>query len=147
MDAAETDDSRLLEAITYLDLEAMPAADHPVAGVKLAVKLDAVLRKLEVDLDAIPDSWNAPPQVLGKGRGMRVELVRLRDGSWRFSRATVDQIPLFFDQLAAQEQADRKRTGHLESARDTMVSFLTAGSHHDDGQAGRCLGLTALHTA
>ncbi|HLJ95511.1 MAG TPA: mechanosensitive ion channel domain-containing protein [Gemmataceae bacterium] len=145
MDDAERDDSRLVDAIACLDLEAMPAADRPMAGAKLAAKLDTVLRKLEVDLDAIPDSWNAPPQVLGKGRGMRVELVRLRDGTWRFSRATVDQIPQLFDQLAVQEQADRKRTGHLESARDTMVSFLTAGNHHDDERAARCLDLSGVN--
>lgn len=145
MDAAESNENRLLEATTYLDLEAMPAADRPVVGSKLASKLDAVLRKLEIDLDAIPDSWNAPPQALGRNRSLRVELVRLRDGTWRFSRATVEQIPQLFDQLAAQEQADRKRTGHLESARDTMVSFLTAGNHHDDERAARCLDLGDLH--
>ena len=47
-------------------------------GGKLATKLDSVLRKLTVDLAAVPDSWNAPMQILGKERGLRVELVRLR---------------------------------------------------------------------
>src|SRR5205814_9171133 len=108
---------------------------------------DAVLRKLAVDLDTIPDAWNAPPQVLGKGRGVRVELLRQRDGTWRFSRATVEQIPQLFDQLTAQEQSDRKRTGHLESARDTMVSFLAAGNHHDDERASRCLDLGDVHSS
>jgi MscS family membrane protein len=142
MDESKANDSRLLEAITYLNLDAMPVADRSVAGIKLASKLDAILRRLEIDLDSIPDSWNAPPQVLGKGRGLPVELVRMRDGSWRFSRATVEQIPQLFEQLAAQEQSDHKRTGHLESARDTMVSFLKDGNRHDNDRAARCLDLS-----
>jgi MscS family membrane protein len=147
MDEAEMDSSRLPEAITYLDLESMPAADRPVAGVKLAGKLDSVLRKLAVDLDSVPDSWNAPPQVLGKGRSIRIELVRKRDAGWRFSRATIEQLPQLFDQLAAQEQSDRKRTGHLETARGTMGFFLTASNHHDDARAARCLDLGDIRSS
>ncbi len=113
IDEGELDNNRLLDAIGFLDLEAMPSADRPVLGVKLAGKLDAVLRKLEIDLDTIPDSWNAPAQVLGKARGLRVELVRLRDGSWRFSKATVEQIPQLFEQMGAQEQSDRKQKGRI----------------------------------
>jgi MscS family membrane protein len=145
MDAGERDESRLAEAIDYLDLESMPPADRAVAGVKLAGKLDAILRKLDLDLDAVPDSWNASAQVLGKGHGLRVELTRQRAGTWRFSRATVEQIPQLFEQLAVQEKSDRQRTGHLETARDTMVSFLTAGNHHDDDRAAHCLDLGDVH--
>jgi MscS family membrane protein len=147
MDEAEMDSSKLPEALVYLDLEFMPAADRPVAGVKLAGKLDAVLRKLAVDHDSVPDSWNAPPQVLGKGRNIRVELARKRDAGWRFSRATIEQLPQLFDQLAAQEQADRKRTGHLESARDTMGFFLAASNHHDDTRAARCLDVGEIRSS
>jgi MscS family membrane protein len=107
--------------------------------------LDAVLRKLEIDLDSVPDSWNAPPQILGKARNLPVELVRMRDDAWRFSRATVEQIPQLFEQLAAQEQSDRTRTGHLESARETMVSFLRDSNRHDEEHAARCLDLSDLH--
>src|SRR5262249_34595937 len=145
MDEAEVDDRRLQDAIGYLDLGALPAAERAGVGAKLAGKLDAMLRKLEIDLNTIPDSWNAPAQVLGKGRGLRVELVRQREGTWRFSRATVEQVPQLVEQLAALEQSERKRTGHLESARDTMVSFLTAGNHHDDERAARCLDLGDLN--
>jgi MscS family membrane protein len=141
LDEADMDSSRLPGALKYLDLESIPATDRPVAGVKLAGKLDAILRKLAVDLDGVPDSWNAPPQVLGKGQGLPIELVRKRDVGWRFSRATMEQIPQLFDKVAAQEQADRKRTGHLETARDTLSFFLAAGNHHDDERAARCLDL------
>jgi MscS family membrane protein len=145
MDAAEGDDSRFVEATEYLDLDAVPEADRPMAGVKLATKLDGILRKLEIDLNAIPDSWNAPPQALGKGRGLRVEILRRRDGTWRFSRATVEQIPQLAEQLAALEKSNSKRTGHLETARDTMVSFLGATNHRNDDRAAHCLDLAAVH--
>lgn len=145
VDEAEADDKKLIAAIEYLDLEAMRAADRPTQGVKLAAKLDAVLRKLDIDLSAVADTWNAPPQPLGLRQGLKVELARRRDGSWRFSQATVEQIPQLFDKLAAQQQADRNRVGHLETARDTMVTFLGASNHHHDGRAARCLDLSALH--
>jgi MscS family membrane protein len=147
MDVGAGDENRLVEAIEFLDLDAMPAADRPVAGVKLAGKLDAVLRKLAIDLSAVSDSWNAPPEVLGKGQGLRVELVRRRDGTWRFSRATVEQIPHLFDKLGAQERADGSRIGHLETARDTMVSFLSAVNRHEDNRAARCLDLSDLNSS
>ena len=104
-----------------------------------------MLRKLEIDLSAIPDSWNAPAQYLGKERGIRVELSRLKDGTWRFSSATVAQIPQFFDLLASIKQADNARTGHQESARDTMVSFLADCNRHRDLRAAHCLDLGDLH--
>ena len=64
--------------------------------MKLAAKLDAVLRKFDIDLSAVADTWNAPVQPLGLRQGLKVELARRRDGTWRFSRATVEQIPQLF---------------------------------------------------
>jgi MscS family membrane protein len=125
----------------------MPVADRRALGTRLATKLDIVLRKLQIDLASIPDSWNAPPQVLGRHEGLSVELVRQRDGTWRFSGATVAQIPQLIEKLAAQEKADRSRSGHLESARDTMVFFLNAVNHDEDERAARCLDLDGVHTS
>jgi len=147
MDDAETDSSHLGLAIEYLDLETMPAADRLVEGGKLAVKLDAVLRKLTVDLSAVSDSWNAPPQLLGPAQGPYVELARTPSGIWRFSRNTIEQLPQLIDKLAAQQRSDQGRTGHLETARDTMVTFLNAGNHDEDARAARCLDLSAVHTS
>src|SRR5262249_38599854 len=132
-------------AIEFLDLDAMPASDRSVEGIKLAGKLDAILRKLAIDLSAIPDSWNAPPQVLGQAQGLRVELLRQHDGTWRFSRATVDQIPQLFDKLAVQDRADHIRIGHLETARDTMISFLKTIDRRENKRAARCLDLGDVH--
>jgi MscS family membrane protein len=145
MDEAETDDSRLGQAVEYFDLQAVPAADRPALAAKLAPKLDAVLRKLAIDLTIIPDSWNAPTQVVGRERGLHVELVRRREGTWCFSRATVERVPQLVEHLAAQQRTDRERGGHLETARDTMITFLSAWNHHDDQRAAQCLDLSALH--
>jgi MscS family membrane protein len=145
MEEADHNESRLMEAMNCLDLDAIPAAERPIRGPKLATKLDGVLRKLEVELASIPDSWNAPPQVLGQRQGLRVELARQRAGTWRVSQATVAKIEDFFNQLAAQEKADKGRIGHLESARDTMVYFLTAGNRHEDRRAAHCLDLDGVH--
>ena len=100
MDAADANDARLADALEYLDLDNVPLADRGPLGGKLAAKLEAVLRKLPIDLSAVPDDWNAPPQVLGEAQGMRVEILRQRDGCWRFSEATVAHIPEMFDKLA-----------------------------------------------
>jgi MscS family membrane protein len=146
LDEAESDDSRLAQAVEFFDLQSVPAADRPALAAKLAPKLDAVLRKLAVDLTVIPDSWNAPTQLLGREHGLHVELVRRREGTWAFSHTTVEQVPQLFDKLAAQQRADRERSGHLETARDTMVTFLGAWNRHDDERAAQCLDLGDLHS-
>src|SRR5205823_5509291 len=96
MDAADTNDARLGDALEYLDLESVPLADRAALGTKLAAKLEAVLRKLALDLGSIPDDWNAPPQILGEAHGVRIEILRDRDGCWRVSKATLARVPEMF---------------------------------------------------
>ncbi|MFL5328083.1 MAG: mechanosensitive ion channel family protein [Gemmataceae bacterium] len=139
MDAAETSDARMNEALECLDLGAIPDKDRRGLGATLACKLDAVLRALRIDLSAVPDSWDAPPHLLGEARNMKVEMVRQKDGCWRFGEATVGRIPEFFDKLDAKERAGRERVGQLESARDTTVTFLAAMNSGDLDQAANCL--------
>jgi MscS family membrane protein len=143
MEEAETRDAKLLDALKFLDLQSVPSEDRTVQGTKIAGKLDAVLRKIRVELSALPDDWNAPMQVLGEDQGVRVELVRLRDGSWRFSQATVNQSSTFFDKLTAQDKSEHERASHLESARDTMSSFLSCMRRDEFEQAAACLDLSA----
>jgi MscS family membrane protein len=146
MDAAEARDARLVDALEYLDVEGIPQADRRVQGTKLATKLEAVLRKIRVELSALPDDWNAPMQVLGESQGVRVEIVRQRDGSWRFSRNTVNQVPAFLDKLAVQDRTEHERAAHLDSARDTMSTFLTSIRQHDYDQADDCLDLSCYRS-
>ena len=142
MDAAETQDSRLVDALAYLDLQDVSQADRRVQGTKLAVKLEAVLRRVHVELSALPNDWSAPAQVLGEGQGVRVEIVRARDGCWRFSANTVSQAPAFLDKLTAQDKTEHDRAAHLDSARDTISTFLKTMRRGDYDQAAECLDLS-----
>jgi MscS family membrane protein len=142
MDAAETRDSRLVDALAFLDLDAIPAADRRTQGTKLASKLDAVLRKIHVELSALPNDWNAPPQVLGKSQGVQIELVRQRDGCWRFSRDTVSGVPAFYDTLTGRDRAEQQRADTLDSARETMCTFLKWMRKGDLDQSANCLDLS-----
>jgi MscS family membrane protein len=146
MDAAETQDSRLLDALEYMDLTGIPQADVRTQGTKLAGKLEAVLRKTRVELSALPDDWNAPPQVIGEREGVRVEIIRLRDG-WRFSQATVGHVPAFFDKLAVRDKSDHDRAASLDSARDTMGIFLRATRRGEYDQAAESLDLSRYRPA
>jgi MscS family membrane protein len=144
IDESEVHPKKLQDALPFLDLRTISAADRPALGGKLAVKLEAVLRKLRIDLASISEAWNAPAQVLGAAPGPRVEIVRQRDGCWRFSRTTIEQIPQLFDKLAAQDRSERERAGQRESARDTMTTFLKAGNHQNEERAGSCLDLSRI---
>jgi MscS family membrane protein len=148
MEEAETHDAKLAEALQFLDLQSIAPEDRPVQGVKIAGDIDAVLRKTRVDLSALPNDWNAPTQVLGEGQGVRVEIVRDREGCWRFSQATISQASAFFDKLVGQDKgqdkAEHDRASHLDSARDTMSTFLTCMRRGDYEQAATCLDLDSF---
>ena len=139
MDASETSEAGITEALECLDLGAIPDDDRRGLGTTLAGKLEAVLRALHLDLSAIPDSWDAQTTVLGDSRQMKVELVRQKDGCWRFSESTIGRVPEFFDKLDAKERAGRERVGQLDSARDTTVTFIASVNSGDLDVAARCL--------
>lgn len=141
MDDADTNDSRLADALPFLDLGAIPPADQKTLGGRLAVQLEAVLRKLQIDLATIPEDWDASTVVLGENRGLKVEISRGRDGIWRFNEATVAQMPVLFDKLGARDRADRENFAQFDTARDTVVTFLNSVNQGDLDLAGRCLDL------
>ncbi len=142
MDQSQTQDARIVEALEFLDLHNIAPADRRAEGIKIAGKLDAVLRQLSIDLSAIPDDWNARGQVLGQDQGVAVEIVRQRDGCWRFSPETVAQTTAFFDKLAVKINADADRAAHHDSPRATMNTFLTCMHRGDHEQAAECLDLS-----
>jgi MscS family membrane protein len=144
MDAADTNDARLADALEYLDLDSVPLADRGPLGGKLAVKLEAVLRKLPIDLSAVPDDWNAPPQVLGDAQGARVEILRQSDGRWRFSAATMARVPELFDRLAGKARPEQGRGSNLDTPRDLMITFQDACGRRDFALAAHCLNLDEL---
>jgi MscS family membrane protein len=145
MDAADANDARLADALEYLDLDSVPPADRGPLGAKLATKLEAVLRKLPIDLSAVPDDWNAPPQTIGEAQGARVEIVRQRDGRWCFSAATVGRIPEMFDRLAAKARPEQGRGSNLDTPRDLVITFQDACGRRDFARAAGCLNLDEIH--
>jgi MscS family membrane protein len=145
MDDADLNDARLADALQFLDLGAIPPADQRALGGRLATQLEAVLRKLQIDLNSVPETWDASPVLLGENRGMKVEILRGRDGAWQFSEATVAQVPALFEKLAARDRADREITAQFDTARDTVVTFLTAVNNGDVELAGRCLDLADVN--
>ncbi|MFO0864653.1 MAG: hypothetical protein U0744_08390, partial [Gemmataceae bacterium] len=146
MDSSESNDSRIVEALEFMDLRSIPATDRIALGPKLAQKLEAVLRKVRLDLSAVPDDWNASPYSIGEA-ATHIEITRQYDGCWRFSDATVARIQAAFDQIAAKERSDKDRSYRLESARDAVVTFLNAVNASDFEQAAECLDLHWLPAA
>jgi MscS family membrane protein len=143
MDGADANDAKLADALEYLDLDNIPLTDRAVLGGKLAVKLEAILRRLPLELSTIPNEWNAGPQVLGEAQCVRVEIVRQRDGSWSFSEATIARIPEMFDKLAGT----RPEQGHgaqFESPRETMMTFQSAVRLRHFISAARCMNLSEI---
>jgi MscS family membrane protein len=147
MDAADSNDAQLADALEFLDLDSIPVADHLALGGKLAVKLEAVLRRLPIDLSAVPDDWNAPRQVLGEAQGVHVEILRQRDGCWCFSAATVAHVSEMFDKLAGKAPSEQGRGSQLDSAREAVMTFQAAVRRRDFAGAARCLNLTAIHSS
>lgn len=141
MDSANANDAKLVDALEYLDLDTVPVADRATLGGKLAAKLEAILRRLPIDLSAIPNDWSAPSQILGESEGVRVEIARQRDGSWSFSEATVARIPEMFDKLAGKIRPEMGHGEHHDSARDTMMTFQSAVRRRDFAQGARCLNM------
>jgi MscS family membrane protein len=144
MEVADANDARLADALEFLDLQNLPPADRGPLGTKLATKLEAVLRKVQPDLQAVPDEWNAAPQILGETQGVRIEILRQRDGCWRFSASTVTRIPELFDRLAGKPRSDQGQGSHLDSARDTIITFQRAAGRHEFSRAAQCLDLNLL---
>jgi MscS family membrane protein len=147
MAAASSNEARLADALEFLDLSNVPAADRTAQGAKLAGKLEGVLRKLPVDLSAVPDDWNAPPRTLGEAQGVPVEIVRQRDGCWCFSAATVARLPEMFDKLAGTTRPEQGRGAHQDSARDTVLTFQSAARRGDLTTAAACLDLSEIPTS
>jgi MscS family membrane protein len=142
MDAADSNDAKIVDALECLDLGAIPDKDRRSLGTTIAQKLEAVLRAVSLDLAAVPDSWDAPAQVLGATRGFKIDIVRQQDGTWRFGENSVAMAQEMFDKLESKERSDRERIGQLESARDTTVTFFAAFAQDDMGMAARCLDLS-----
>ena len=135
MDEAEVNDSKLIAAMAFLDLQSSPPTERVPLAAKLTPMLEAILRKAQIDLSSISDDWNAPLQKIGDDQSP-IEIQRQRDGCWRFNESSLNRVPALFSKLAGRDRSDRERTSQLERSRDTMVHFLTAVKNRDQ-RAGR----------
>ena len=95
MDELEFDSDQSEVLLACLDLGA-PPEDRTSVGLRLAAKLEAVIRRLDVDLMTVADTWEADPLVLSRDTDWQVILARGQDGAWRFDRETVSRMPRAF---------------------------------------------------
>ncbi len=144
MDDVEFDDARTRLVLSCLSLGEVPESDRTTVGLRLAAKLDAVLQHLNIDLVTVPDSWRADPQTFGKETLWQVTLAPQPDGCWRFDPETTARVPEMFDKLSVAEKSRKDRDSQFASARQTMRTFLRAGSRGDDRLAARAINLSSV---
>jgi MscS family membrane protein len=147
MDELEFDSERPQILLACLDLGALPAEDRTGVGLRLAAKLEAVLRRLGVDLMTVADTWEADPLVLGRDTEWQVTLARGKDGAWRFDRETVTRVPELFERLTPEEKSARERRSNFHSAQQAMRTLLHASDAGDLDLAARCLDLDGVPQA
>lgn len=144
MDELEFDDNRTRLVLACMDLRDVPEADRPSVGLRVAAKLEVVLRHLNVDLLSVPDTWDVEPQHLGKETESRVTLARQADGAWRFDQETIARVAEMFERLPAAEKARSDRSSMFSSARQTMRSLLKGIARGDHGLAASTLDLSGI---
>lgn len=146
-DSLEFDDEQADDLLGCMDLSALSPADAAGLGPRLGAKLEAVLRRLNVDLLAVPDTWEADPQVIGRDTEWQVTLSRGKDGAWRFDRETIARVSDMFDRLTPEQKTARERRSSFHSARQTMRTLLQAVNAADLDLASRCLDLEGIPPA
>ena len=141
MDDLEFDDGKARVVLSCLDLRDSPALGRNSVGLRLASKLEAVLRHDGVDLLDVSDSWQAEPVVLGRETAWQVTIARNADGAWQFDQETMARVPDMFDQLTPAEKSARDLRSSFHSARQTMRTLLHAVNAGDLRTAAECLDL------
>jgi MscS family membrane protein len=144
MDELEFDADQREILLACLDLDAIPPEDRAGIGLRLAAKLEAVLRRLGVELLTVADTWEADPLILGRDTEWQVTLARGKDGAWRFDRETVSRVPDLFERLTPEEKSARERRSNFHSAQQTMRTLLHTSDAGDLALAARCLDLDGV---
>jgi len=141
MDDVEFDGGRSKDLLECLDLRSISAEARKTAGLRLAAKLEAILRRSRVDLMTVADTWEADTVVLGHDSEWQVTLARSKDGAWRFDRDTVSKVPDLFERLTPEEKTAREHRSNFNSAQQTMRTLLHASDAGDLNLAANCLDL------
>ena len=147
MDELEFDSDQSEILLACLDLGTMAPEDRTSLGLRLAAKLEAVLRRLSVDLMTVADTWEADPLILGRDTEWQVTLARGKDGAWRFDQETVSRVPDLFERLTPEEKSAREHRSNFHSAQQTMRTLLHASDAGDLDLAAHCLDLDGVPQA
>ena len=142
--ASEFDVSTMQELNLFLDLSSIPSEDVKNLGPKKAVMLEAILRKISPDSNNLSDSWSSENQVISGSNGFEIEIVRQKDGCWRFSPETVSNVPVMFAKLSSEEQAKYNYAHNLANPRNTIFYFLSAVNVFKDEEAASCMDLSEI---
>jgi MscS family membrane protein len=144
MEEMEFDDAQAHALLSCLDLTGLAPEDRVGIGLRLAAKLEAILRRLGVDLMNAPDTWEADPLILGPrhrvagdpGAGPRRGVaVRPRD---RRARARAVRAAL------ARGEGGAAAPLRFHSAQQAMRTLLHAANAGDLALAARCLDLDGI---
>jgi len=138
----EFDVSTLQGLNSFLDLSAIPLEDIKILGPKKALMLEAILRKINPDSNNLSDSWSSENQVLAGSNGFEIEIVRQKDGCWRFGPETVANVPSMFAKLSSEEQAKYNYAHNLANPRNTIFYFLSAVNSFKNDEAANCMDLS-----
>lgn len=167
LEESEKTPERMTDAVRCLDLSGLDRTEPaevekqgPLLAKELERVIDAILNTYGKSRDEIPkapesDSVRFPREAI-EGE-LQLELVRSAEGLWRFSAATIGDIPEYLEQIeeqhqAAAEQAPPKAAATAvpaayRSARATMRTFLNAMSQGNKTEAATCLDLSDKATA
>lgn len=144
---ADMDATHLQGVNKFMDLSTISPEDRELLGPKRAEMIEAIIRKIEPDSDSLPDFWGAPNQTLHRVDPFTINIVRQKDGCWRFSSETVARAPEMFHSLAPQEQGKTMEIHKFNNPRNAMFSFLAYINQYRNEEAARALDLSGLPIA
>ena len=122
MDEADLNDIKLVDAIDLSRSTEFAAGRRVPLAVKLMPKLEAMLRKLQVDLNSISDDWNSPP----------LRSVKIRDSPSKSSgSATGAGVSARHRSIACRRYLTSlpAATGPIENARRSSKVLATPWRH------------------
>lgn len=85
-----------------LDLEALNPVTRNERGAEVARRLHSVLQVLEVSPSELPETSQEETVVVARAPSGEMTMTRRPDGSWVFSRHTVEVIPAIYAELVSQ---------------------------------------------
>lgn len=140
----------IADAVACLDLG--DKGDYPEGTPALmAIQLNEIIDELSYPFESVGRGADGKPVVFFNDKEVRVELIRCKDGLWRFSAETIARIPAM--RLALVERAKQRNAARaqlregMEDPMVTMVSFLDYAIAGDFSTAASRLDLSGVPPA